>query len=76
MTKYCPAADCQDYRLCEGKLEGRGEGGLIFLPGKPHGQRSLTGYSPWGCTRVEHDLATKLQQPLFFGGVFYEASLL
>lgn len=28
MTKYCPAADCQDYRLCEGKLEGRGEGGV------------------------------------------------
>ena len=22
---------------------------LIFLPGKPHGQRSLVGYSPWGC---------------------------
>ena len=22
----------------------------IFLPGKSHGQRSLAGYSPWGCT--------------------------
>ena len=22
---------------------------LIFLPGEPHGQRSLVGYSPWGC---------------------------
>ena len=21
----------------------------IFLPGKSHGQRSLAGYSPWGC---------------------------
>ena len=21
----------------------------VFLPGKPHGQRSLVGYSPWGC---------------------------
>ena len=20
----------------------------VFLPGEPHGQRSLTGYSPWG----------------------------
>ena len=20
----------------------------VFLPGKSHGQRSLTGYSPWG----------------------------
>ena len=22
---------------------------LVFLPGKFHGQRSLMGYSPWGC---------------------------
>ena len=21
----------------------------VFLPGKYHGQRSLAGYSPWGC---------------------------
>ena len=21
----------------------------VFLPGKLHGQRSLAGYSPWGC---------------------------
>ena len=21
----------------------------VFLPGKVHGQRSLEGYSPWGC---------------------------
>ena len=27
-----------------------------FLPRKTHGQRSLTGYSPWGL-RVRHDLA-------------------
>ena len=26
----------------------------VFLPGKFHGQRSLVGYSPWGC-RVRHD---------------------
>ena len=25
-----------------------------FLPGKSHGQKSLTGYSAWGC-RVRHD---------------------
>ena len=29
----------------------------LFLPGKFQGQRSLEGYSPWGRTRVEHDLA-------------------
>ena len=31
----------------------------VFLPGKPHGQRSLVGYSPWGYKRVRHELASK-----------------
>ena len=31
----------------------------VLLPGKSHGQRSLVGYSPWGC-RVRHDRATSL----------------
>ena len=26
----------------------------VFLPGKSHGQRSLVGYSPQGCTRQAH----------------------
>ena len=30
--------------------------------GKSHGQRSLVGYSPWGCKRVGQDSATKQQQ--------------
>ena len=34
----------------------------VFLPGKSHGQRSLAGYSPWGCETAGHDLATKQQQ--------------
>ena len=34
----------------------------VFLPGKPHGQRSLGRYSPWGHKRVGHDQATKQQQ--------------
>ena len=38
--------------------------GSIFLSGKSCGQRSLVGYSPWGCKRVEHVLATKQQQQL------------
>ena len=41
----------------------REENGLptpVFLPGKPHGQRSLAGCSPRGHKRVRHeDLATK-----------------
>ena len=32
----------------------------VFLPRKSHGQRSVVGCSPWGCKRVEHDLATEL----------------
>ena len=31
----------------------------VFLPEKSHGQRSLAGYSPWGCKRVRYDLATE-----------------
>ena len=25
----------------------------VFLPGESHGQRSLAGYSPWGCTKSD-----------------------
>ena len=38
---------------------------LVFLPGKPHGQRTPAGYSPWGHKRVGHDLVIKQQQLLF-----------
>ena len=30
----------------------------VFLPGEFHGQRSLVGYSPWGC-RVGHNRVTE-----------------
>ena len=33
-----------------------------FLPGEFHGWCKLTGYSPWGCKRIRHNLATKQQQ--------------
>ena len=26
----------------------------VFLPGEPHGQRSLVGYSPWGSQRLKY----------------------
>ena len=33
-----------------GRSRGEGNGNLpVFLPGKSLGQRSLAGYSPWGC---------------------------
>ena len=35
----------------------------VFLPGKSHGQRSMAGYSPWGCKTVRHGLAIKQQKP-------------
>ena len=43
-----------------------------------HGQRSLVGYSPWGCKRVRHDWTTSLpsQVDLTFsppGGVYFSA---
>ena len=25
----------------------------VFLPGKSHGQRSVAGYSPWGCKKSD-----------------------
>ena len=32
-----------------GSFPGEGNGNTpVFLPGKFHGQRSLTGYNPWG----------------------------
>ena len=36
----------------------------VFLPGESHGQRSLVGYSPWGC-RVGHDWATSPHLTLY-----------
>ena len=41
-------------------------GNPVFLPGKPHGQRSLVGSSPWDCKRVRDNLATKQQQRICY----------
>ena len=42
-----------------------------FLPEKSHGQRSLVGYSPWGCERVGHDLVTKQQQQVLLNTLYH-----
>ena len=34
----------------------------LFLPGKPHGQRRLAGYSPCASKRMGHNLEIKQQQ--------------
>ena len=44
-------------------LENPLERDIPNLLGKSHGQRSLAGFSPWGCKSIRHDLATKQQQP-------------
>ena len=37
-----------------GKSPGEGNGNLLqYLPGKYYGQRSLVGYSPWGCKKLD-----------------------
>ena len=32
---------------------------LLFFPGESHGQRSLVGYSPWGCKESDTTEATQ-----------------
>ena len=56
MVKNLPAK-AGDTRLAGqisglGRLPGEGTG-PAFWPGKSHGQRSLEGYSPWGCKELD-----------------------
>ena len=47
----CNAGDAGDMGLIPGLGRSPGEGHgnpLLFLPGESHGERSLTGFSPWG----------------------------
>ena len=54
--------------LIPGLGRSPGEGNVlptsVFLPGESHGQRSLAGYSPWGCT--ESDMTELLTLSLLF----------
>ena len=54
------AVDVRDTSLIPGlgRYPGGGHGNSIFFPGESHGQRSLAGYSPWGCK--ESDLTEGL----------------
>ena len=38
----------------------------VFLPGESHGQRSLAGYSPWGCKRVGHFTLDNIHVSMLF----------
>ena len=46
----------------------------VFLPGKPNGQRSLVGYSPWG--RKESDTTERLKNSKGMEKLKTEKSLL
>ena len=62
MVKNPPAkaGDAGDVGLIpgSGKSPAVGNGIPVFLPGKFHGERSLLGYSPWGCK--ESDMTERL----------------
>ena len=49
-----------------GRSPGEGNGNPLQYSclEKSYGQRSLAGYSPWGCRRVRHNLVTKQQLPV------------
>ena len=36
-----------------GRSPGGENGTPVFLPGESHGQRTLTGYSPWGLKELD-----------------------
>ena len=59
---HCRRCRRHGFSRCVRKIPGREawQPTPVFLLGKSHGQRSLVGYSPWGC-RVRHDLVTKQQ---------------
>ena len=37
----------------EGPLEEKWQPTPVFLPRESHGERSLVGYSPWGCKKLD-----------------------
>ena len=39
---------------------------LVFLSGKSHRQKSLAGYSPWGCKRLNNNITAYLYRFYFF----------
>jgi len=51
MVKNLPARQETGLIPGSGRSPGEGNGNSlpVFLPGEFHGQRSLAGYSPWGC---------------------------
>ena len=55
MVKNLPAMQEPGFHPGVGKISWRREWHPtpVLLPGKSHGQRSLVGYSPWGCEELD-----------------------
>ena len=55
MVKNPPAMQETWFNLWVGKIPWRRKWlpTPLFLPGEFHGQRSLEGYSPWGCKELD-----------------------
>ena len=56
----------------EDPLRGKWQHTPVSLPGKSHGQRSLMGYSPWGCKQLDTTewLSTHTPGDLHAGGLW------
>ena len=59
-NSFANAGDIRDASLILGRFPWRRawQPSPIFLPGESHGQRSLAGYSPWGCKELDTTEAT------------------
>ena len=44
----------------------------VFLPGKPHGQKSLAGYRPWGHKDSDTTEHAHTHTNIYFGGLCQE----
>ena len=55
MVKNLPACRRPEFDPWFGKIPWRSDWlpAPVFLPGEFHGQRSLVGYSPWGCKELD-----------------------
>ena len=52
------AGDSTDADSIPGPWKRKWQPTPVFLPGKPYGQRSLAGYSPWGRKKVRQTEGT------------------
>ena len=69
------AGDARDLALIprSGRSSGGGNGNPVFLPEKFRGQRSLAGYSPWGCK--ESDTVEQLSTHIHLSSVYLSTYL-